>query len=78
MSNPMGQPRSVPVQFRSAEGSGVSAKTVRYHANINQESIGLVRPAFPSAANYRRYERAAVQTLRFRAEASCKRRRHNG
>ena len=83
MSIPLAQPRSVPkstrtVQFRSAEGSGVPARTIRYHERINHESIGLVRPAFPSAANYRRYDRAAIQTLRFGAEVDYKRRRHNG
>jgi len=83
MSNPMAQPRSVPestrtVQFRSAEESGVSAKTIRYHESIDHEIIGLVRPAFPSAANYRRYDRAAIQTLCFSAEADYKRRDHNG
>ena len=72
MSNPMAQPRSVPkstrtVRFRSAEESGVS---IRYH-----ESIGF---AIRSAANYRRYDGAAIQNLRFSAEADYKRRRHNG
>jgi hypothetical protein len=83
MSNPMAQPRSVPKstrtgQFRPAEESIVSAKTIRYHESINHESIGLVRPAFRWAANYRRFDRAAIQTLPFSAEVDYKRSRRNG
>ncbi len=37
---------------------------IRYY-----ESIGLVRPAARTAANYRSYDDAAVQTLRFIARA---------
>ena len=44
----------------AARASGVSAKMIRYY-----ESIGLVRPVARSAANYRSYDAAAVQTLRF-------------
>jgi MerR family regulatory protein len=86
MGYSMVQPRSVPKGTRTAravpvgcsigqaaEESGVSAKMIRCH-----ESIGLVRPALRSAANYRGYDRAAIQTLRFSAEADYKRRCHNG
>lgn len=48
----------------AARVSGVSAKMIRYY-----ESIGLVRPAARSAANYRHYDQAAVQTLGFIARA---------
>jgi Cu(I)-responsive transcriptional regulator len=48
----------------ASERSGVSAKMIRYY-----ESIGLVRPAARSSANYRRYSEPAVQTLRFVARA---------
>ncbi len=40
--------------------SGISAKMLRYY-----ESIGLLRPAGRSAANYRIYGPADVDTLRF-------------
>jgi len=49
---------------QAAEKSGVSAKMIRYY-----ETIGLVRPAARSAANYRSYDDAAIQTLRFIARA---------
>jgi Cu(I)-responsive transcriptional regulator len=49
---------------QAAEKSGVSAKMIRYY-----ESIGLVHPAARSAANYRSYDHAAIQTLRFIARA---------
>jgi Cu(I)-responsive transcriptional regulator len=48
----------------AASASGVSAKMIRYY-----ESIGLVRPATRSAANYRHYDREAIRTLRFVARA---------
>ena len=44
----------------AAAESGVSAKMIRYY-----ESIGLVAPATRSAANYRSYDDAAIQALRF-------------
>jgi Cu(I)-responsive transcriptional regulator len=44
----------------AAAESGVSAKMIRYY-----ESIGLVAPAARSAANYRAYDDAAIQALRF-------------
>ena len=44
----------------AARASGVSAKMIRYY-----EIIGMVRPVARSAANYRSYDAAAIQTLRF-------------
>jgi MerR family copper efflux transcriptional regulator len=44
----------------AAAQSGVSAKMIRYY-----ESIGLLRPAHRTAANYRIYEDEALQRLRF-------------
>jgi Cu(I)-responsive transcriptional regulator len=44
----------------AAERSGVPAKTIRYY-----ESIGLIRPAARTAGNYRDYDDADLQTLRF-------------
>jgi MerR family copper efflux transcriptional regulator len=77
MSYSMTHPRPVPKQARTARAvpagcsigqaakeSGVSAKMIRYY-----ESIGLIRPAWRSAANYRAYDQAAIQTLRFVARA---------
>ena len=49
---------------QAAEASGVSAKMIRYY-----ESIGLIRLVSRSPANYRSYNDAAVQTLRFIARA---------
>jgi len=83
----MAQPRSVPKCTRTtravpidcsigqaAEESAYRPKMIGYH-----ESIGLIRPPLlRSAANYRGYDRAAIQTLHFVAEAACKRRRHDG
>ena len=44
----------------AARASGVSAKMIRYY-----EAIGMVRSVARSAANYRSYDAAAIQTLRF-------------
>ena len=49
---------------RASKASGMSAKMIRYY-----ESIGLVRPAVRSAANYRHYDAGSVRTLRFVARA---------
>ncbi|HEY5300189.1 MAG TPA: Cu(I)-responsive transcriptional regulator [Acetobacteraceae bacterium] len=49
---------------QAALASGVSAKMIRYY-----ESIGLIRPASRSAGNYRTYDGADIQTLRFIARA---------
>ena len=49
---------------QAAAESGVSAKMIRYY-----ESVGLIGPATRSAANYRSYDAAAIQTLRFVARA---------
>ncbi len=44
----------------ASRASGVSAKMIRYY-----ETLGLVRPVARSAANYRSYDAACIQTLRF-------------
>lgn len=44
----------------AARQSGVSAKRIRHY-----ESIGLLPPSARSASGYRRYDGAAVDTLRF-------------
>jgi MerR family transcriptional regulator, copper efflux regulator len=49
---------------QAAQESGVSAKMIRYY-----ESIGLIGAAGRSGANYRFYDTASVQTLRFIARA---------
>ena len=47
-----------------AERAGVPAKTIRYY-----ESIGLIKSAGRRANNYRDYDDADVETLRFVARA---------
>ncbi len=47
-----------------ARASGVPAKTIRYY-----EAIGLLPPASRAANNYRRYQAADVERLRFIASA---------
>jgi DNA-binding transcriptional MerR regulator len=47
-----------------ARASGVPAKTIRYY-----EAIGLLPPATRAANNYRRYQAADVERLRFIASA---------
>jgi DNA-binding transcriptional MerR regulator len=46
------------------QASGVPAKTIRYY-----ESIGLLPPATRAANNYRRYDAADIERLRFIASA---------
>src|SRR5690606_17345541 len=55
----------VEMQIREvARASGVPAKTIRYY-----EAIGLLPPASRAANNYRRYQAADVERLRFIASA---------
>lgn len=48
----------------AAQRAGVSAKMIRYY-----ESVGLIRPAARSAGNYRTYDGADIDALRFIARA---------
>jgi MerR family transcriptional regulator, copper efflux regulator len=48
----------------AAARSGVSAKMIRYY-----ESVGLIRRAARSAGNYRTYDSADIDALRFVARA---------
>jgi MerR family copper efflux transcriptional regulator len=44
----------------ASASSGVSAKMIRYY-----ESVSLIRPAYRTAAGYRRYDETNIRTLRF-------------